>query len=559
MRSFWALPAVLRIALASQHAFSVFDDLLAFPQYEVDFPNSFIVENDASSLLSQSASRSTPSTSPKSEETQELSKAGKPSPSPESPNAVLEKTYEALVLDGQRYLCSIPIIPDEEPVNATASKQAKVDEEKELMRATDRGWELLAGMQGSCIYYLSGWWSYSFCYKDKIKQFHQLPPSRGVPLYPPVEDTTEGSFVLGRFPQVDDAKGKEKGKGKGKKRETQKTLGNEEGSKEVLDEKENVKSHDVEVGSTLEVAKLVTKGGSTYMVQKLSGGTECDLTGKERKIEVQFHCNPSSGDKIGMIKETATCAYLMVIYTNRLCHDVAFLPVQENLAHPISCQPVISESERPAWELRQIEEDQRDRDRLLAIENENPLREMTEGADGATKRRPTIGGIEVGAKILVGSEGKVIEKSVIAGGGKEVYVGTVADSAGNQMSVAEMKKLNINDPKDVEELKKNLKEYAGERGWKLDLVDTPRGRQFRGVIEVEGEGDEEEVKAKAKKVDAKAKAEKAEKGEKGEKGASKGMKKQGEGTTAKKGAKKEVVQEEDEFEAGSEEVYKDEL
>jgi hypothetical protein len=32
MRNFWARPAVLRIALANQHAFSVFDDLLAFPQ-----------------------------------------------------------------------------------------------------------------------------------------------------------------------------------------------------------------------------------------------------------------------------------------------------------------------------------------------------------------------------------------------------------------------------------------------------------------------------------------------------------------------------------------------
>jgi hypothetical protein len=32
MRGIWALPAVLRIALASQHAFSVFEDLLAFPQ-----------------------------------------------------------------------------------------------------------------------------------------------------------------------------------------------------------------------------------------------------------------------------------------------------------------------------------------------------------------------------------------------------------------------------------------------------------------------------------------------------------------------------------------------
>jgi hypothetical protein len=32
MRNFWALPAVLRIAVASQHTFSVFDDILAFPQ-----------------------------------------------------------------------------------------------------------------------------------------------------------------------------------------------------------------------------------------------------------------------------------------------------------------------------------------------------------------------------------------------------------------------------------------------------------------------------------------------------------------------------------------------
>ena len=35
MRSFWALPAILRLALASQHGFSVQDDVLAFPQVRV--------------------------------------------------------------------------------------------------------------------------------------------------------------------------------------------------------------------------------------------------------------------------------------------------------------------------------------------------------------------------------------------------------------------------------------------------------------------------------------------------------------------------------------------
>jgi protein OS-9 len=292
MRNFWALPAVLRIAIASQHAFSVFDDILAFPQvrttiqssrphiskanttnqYEVVFPNTYITEHDATSLLSHSASHSASSATTKSQETQELSKPNKPSTGTSSSDATLEETYEAVVLGGQRYLCSIPVIPDEVPQNSTATaEQVKAEEEKELMRAADRGWELLDGMQGECIYFLSGWWSYSFCYKDEVKQFHQLPPSRGVPIYPPVEDTSEKSYVLGRF------KGDKK-TGKG----ARKTLGKEEGTKQEVDD-EGVKDK----GKGLELSKLETKGSTRYMVQRLSGGTECDLTGRERKIEVQ--------------------------------------------------------------------------------------------------------------------------------------------------------------------------------------------------------------------------------------------------------------------------------
>lgn len=253
----------------------------------------------------------------------------------------------------------------------------------------------------------------------------------------------------------------------------------------------------------------------------------------------------------------------MIVYTSRLCHDVAFLPTQENHAHSISCQPIISESERPAWTLNQIEEEKLIQERLLALENDNPLREMTDGADGVSKRRPIIGGIEVGAQALVGSEGKIIEKSVIAGGGKETYIDTVADSSGKQMSVAEMKKLNINDPEHVEELKKNVKEYAGTRGWKLDLVDTPRGPQFRGVIEVE-EGEEEgEVKVKVDSKTKKSEGKEKEKGEK-DKGSTKGMKngeakgKKEKVIVTKKGTEKQQSEEE-ESQEGSEEVYKDEL
>ncbi len=193
-----------------------------------------------------------------------------------------------------------------------------------------------------------------------------------------------------------------------------------------------------------------------------------------------------------MIKETSTCSYLMIVDTPRLCRDVAFMPPQENLAHPITCQPVISESQVDSWTIAKLDAARRV-ENLIAEHidnaNNNPIRDITEGVEGSSPRGPIIGGIEVGAQQLVGTEGKVIEKSVVVGGGKEVYVATVASSDGHQMSKEEMKKMNVIDPKTVEKFKLNLKEEAGKKRWKMNLVDTPRGRELRGIIEAEDEVD----------------------------------------------------------------------
>ncbi|KAI7384005.1 hypothetical protein KC336_g18256, partial [Hortaea werneckii] len=58
MRHFLALPAILRtsilLASASQHTFSVHDDLLAFPQYEVKFVEEYLTEPQAHSKLRSS-------------------------------------------------------------------------------------------------------------------------------------------------------------------------------------------------------------------------------------------------------------------------------------------------------------------------------------------------------------------------------------------------------------------------------------------------------------------------------------------------------------------------
>ncbi|KAL6159893.1 Protein OS-9 [Exserohilum turcicum] len=527
MRGIWALPAVLRIALASQHSFSVFDDLFAFPQYEVLWPDTFVTEHEATSLLTHGSPTSS-SVAPGTQETQELTKRDQATAETTPADEELQQTYEAVVLHGQRYLCSIPIIPEKVPQNDTTSaEEAKAEQEKELMRATDRGWELLEGMRGNCIYYLSGWWSYSFCYKDQVKQFHQLSPGRGVPIYPPVEDESVHSFVLGRFP-----------KEKSKKASTRKTLGNEQGSKEAFDDEDDVQDDEPK---GLELPRLESKGSSRYMVQRLSDGTECDLTGKPRKIDIQFHCNPQSADRISMVKETSTCSYLMIVDTPRLCHDVAFTPPQENLAHPMICKPVIAESEVKSWTAAQEVAKLATAEQLLAAQNvaddanTNPIRDVTDGLEGSTRRGAIIGGIEVGAKELVGGEGRVIEKSVVVGGGKETFIAVVASSEGKQMTKEEMKKYDISNSKDVETFKNNLKKLAGKKGWKLVLVDTHAGRELRGMIDT----DEEDAQKKKKK----------KKEAKGEDSAGAGKEKK---------VKKEP-KEEDEVYEGSEEVYKDEL
>ena len=137
--------------------------------------------------------------------------------------------------------------------NKPGSNRTAEEEETELALATERGWELLKGMEGNCVYFVSGWWSYSFCYNEGVRQFHQLPPGRNVPVYPPVEDKSVSAYLLGRFD-----------------------------TESRIDGGENKEAHQ-EKG----LAKMETKGELRYLVQYLKGGTTCDLTGKERKIEVQ--------------------------------------------------------------------------------------------------------------------------------------------------------------------------------------------------------------------------------------------------------------------------------
>ncbi|KAI9719162.1 MAG: Protein OS-9 [Chrysothrix sp. TS-e1954] len=450
MRAIWGVLAVLGLSSATTQPFSVHNDLLSHPQYELVYSDTYITSQDANIEFQRQRSRS------KDEpESLDLSSQHGTEQHVLAGDALEEDDQEQLermILDDRPFLCRIPYVAPETSDNTTRSDTSEEEQQQELVRASDHGWELLRGMQGTCLYYVAGWWTYSFCFNNGVRQFHAVP-ARGGMVGSIMEDPAVHAFNLGLMPKSSEKK--EDGK-------------------------------DLRPGSSRTdlSSQLQAKGEMKYLVQTLEGGSVCDLTGNERRIEVQFHCNPGAQDQISLIKETASCVYLMIIQTPRLCNDVAFLPPQGGKPSTITCQAILEPHEEDEWKALKTE---------IA---ENELFVVSPNGDAPAADSPAppliIGGIEVGAQIYVGgSPERTIKGSKIVTPpkqrGEEKFIATLAKSDGKYttiMSEAEIKKHGLNRrPDEVNELIKNIQLWAGEgRAWKLDMLHTGEGMEFRGVL-----------------------------------------------------------------------------
>jgi len=256
----------------------------------------------------------------------------------------------------------------------------------------------------------------------------------------------------------------------------------------------------------------------------------------------------------------------MVIYTPRLCNDVAFQLPKKAVPNTISCSPILSESEIPHFEtiIAQRKEAQQAKEKQEAKRFADYAfqAELADGMGAEFIPLPShldpqsidydppqqvVGGVVIGAQKYVGAPGKKIEKSAIVGGGKETFIGTVATSDGTKLSAEELKKLSIKDPKDVERFQREMEKMANGRGWRLDVVDTPRGREYRGIVD-----DEDEAKGTMPSPDD-------DQGEDGIAADSK-AKKTNQERPERQDAKKDVEKdEENETEGSKEEMFKEEL
>jgi len=338
--------------------------------------------------------------------------------------------YEYLVGNGRPYLCAVPqVVLSTNETDETAG----LETEHDLVAAADRGWQLLKEMEGQqCLYYTTGWWSYMFCYNSYVKQYHAVALSPQGRQWPPPEDPNTPSYVLGSYDSV-------------------------------------VAKPAAEGAPNPKLGDLQTQSETTFLVQKLEGGTPCDLTGDPRRIEVQYHCSPGTPDRIGWIKETATCAYQMVVYTSRLCNDVVFQPPKEARLHNIECEPILTEEEAKEWQPGNTDAPQ---------------------IEDSQQKRIMVGRVELGGKKLVGDDGKKLERGRIVMTPEEQAEIIVIQKDGQiqSLSSSELKKLELN-PEEVAAFQKEMQKLAGNNDWKIERLGDANGQlSLRGVVDAKKKG-----------------------------------------------------------------------
>ncbi|KAF9082848.1 Protein OS-9 [Mortierella sp. AD031] len=291
----------------------VYNDLLAHPQYDVQFPKEVI---PASSISSQHNTHRRQSAQRLAQI--ETTKTGTEKREQE-PSGTVHESPSTMVMtdaDGMRWSC---MIPPKLVVEVKATPKLSPQEiEEEERRSVQRGLELLDHLTGHCLQLRRDYWTYEYCHKKSIRQYHAVQ-SNGQWI-PETEDTT---YVLAQYQSgATNVQGHPDNEGALQQRSSSSSVG----------------------AATGTATELEVSNERKYLVQRWDHGDICDITGLARKVEVRFKCAPV-GDHIQAVTEPATCSYIMEIYSPNLCKDTTFENVPAPEANKIECRRIISDEQ----------------------------------------------------------------------------------------------------------------------------------------------------------------------------------------------------------------------
>ena len=295
-------------------------DALAFPEFETVFQGSTINNSTALKWLGLFP----PSTDVRSSTT-EVEQWGQEEPWAEGAEYELYRASPK-----ENYLCRYPSFVELRALDQQSKKrQLSGDEEARILRT---GLELLEPMRGRCIYQKQGWFTYAFCYGDKVRQYRadekqiliKLSGDNTESAVTSIDqqDETQPAFVLGRWSQ-----------------ELEPSESARAPSEPGSPGSELAPASDVGSSHWFVRVNGVLEGQQACIKQVWTSGTICDMNGLPRTIEVQYFCAENrKDDRIMYIKEVTTCNYIIAIQTPRLCKEPAFRDRGEKPKQSIHCR-----------------------------------------------------------------------------------------------------------------------------------------------------------------------------------------------------------------------------
>ncbi|KAJ2388713.1 Protein OS-9 [Coemansia sp. RSA 2611] len=323
------------------------EDMHETPRFQIKMLDELIPDSELDSVLSrlkalaQAAERKQAARSQNHQQTESLSRD---SDDTNTDTLALDSTatvtnaseliYDPIVANAGhkwKFLCQMPRV---DPHTPTATEDTKTErdetgEQQEEEQAIARGLGLLQPLTRNCITYTTGWWTFEYCHDRLVRQYHRMAPDKH-------GHVAEIEYRLGEYSQ----------------RKRLPTLDDSDSSDARAD-----------AGSELsQTTQIRQNGRKRFLTQLWAGGTLCDITRQPREVEVQFHCDPNSPERIALVEEVAICQYVVVINTPRLCADPSFFDTAASTVYDIKCQQVVPDSDFKAL--------MAEREQLLHLESE---------------------------------------------------------------------------------------------------------------------------------------------------------------------------------------------
>ncbi|KAJ1975872.1 Protein OS-9 [Dimargaris verticillata] len=384
---------------------SVFDDALAKPLFEVFDDEIVISSTRATAVLGQARihTQHLPHVLNWQTDLTQLwaqTVVDDASGAPDGADDGLSPWYEPIVMrltDQMTYVCftplssfPLPISPedpdtdtdtDQEDLHAESSQHtntasdgdtAPMDERSQI----ERGLQLIAPLKSQCLSYFQGWWTYEYCHQGYVRQFRHSPADKrqGIP-------AISLDFQLGQYshrtPSLTTPTARPK---PGDKQST------------AFDDNNGERAQRTSVGADVSYTSLQSYDSQQYLSQEWSGGTLCDLTGKPRTVQIQFHCTPEETPHIAQVHELSTCVYLMVIHMPTLCQDPTFVQKREAAVGQIACHKVVSDQEYADWVQQAHQRQLQLEDRVGAFnqQEEAPIDSQPDAEPGKDSSDPDI-------------------------------------------------------------------------------------------------------------------------------------------------------------------------